>query len=87
MNPVLTRVATALGALAFIVSMVIGCANGVAMTIVLFRATIVMIVTTASVALFLRYFTNMLMAFVAQRLMENKKKKIAAAAAHRETAL
>lgn len=83
MNPVPTRIATALGALAFMISMIIGCTNGVAMTIVLFRAAIVMLVTTVLVALFLQYFTNMLMSFVAQRLVENKKKKLAADMAHR----
>lgn len=83
MNPALTRMAAAIGAVAFLVALAIGYAGDVTLLVALFRAAVVMIVTTVVVSMFLRFFTNTLIDFLSQRVMEQKKAKLAAETARR----
>ncbi len=73
MNRILTRLATAIGGIAFLVAIVIGYVRGVAAGVSLCRAAIIMIVTTVVVIFFFRFLANVLRQFIAQRIMEHNK--------------
>jgi hypothetical protein len=75
MNSVLSRISAAIGGISFLAALSIGFINEVSMPVALCRAGIVMIVSTIAASAFLRFFTNMLLQFVAQRVVEMKKAK------------
>lgn len=75
MISVLGQLSIAIGGLMFIVVMIIGLANDVPVYLAVFRAIIVMCVTSVVMALFFRFFTNMVYRFVAEQVLQQNRDK------------
>ncbi len=78
MSGILGQLSIAVGGLLFVVVMIITVASGVPLLTAIFRASIVMCVSSVTVALFLRFFTSLVYRFVAEQVMKHRRAKAAA---------
>ena len=78
MNTILGNISIAIGGILFVIVLVIGFARGVPILVAVFRASIVMCISSAVVAVFFRFFSSVLYKFVAEKVQENKRVKEAA---------
>jgi len=79
MTAILAQMSVAIGGLMFIVSLVIMLTRGVPILVAVFRASVVMCVTSTVVAMFLRYFSSILRRFVAEQVMKRSSEAAEAA--------
>ena len=70
MSLVLLRLSVVAGAVVSIVAFLIGLAGGASVWVALWRAAIVLVVSTLAVVIFFRWFTTVLYRFVAERMAE-----------------
>lgn len=73
MSAVLVNLAMVVGFFLCLVSMAIGLVRGVSFLTVLFRAAIVLSLSTVVVMAFFRYFNVILYRFLAQKIEESRK--------------
>jgi hypothetical protein len=77
MSRILGQLAVAIGGVFFILVMIVGTVRDVPMTTTLFRALIVMCVSSVAVAIFFRFFTKVLYRFAAEEVMRHRATKSA----------
>jgi ABC-type transport system involved in cytochrome bd biosynthesis fused ATPase/permease subunit len=83
MNAVLGQIAVAVGGLLFIVVFAWCVATGVPVLVAIFRASVVMCLSTLIVAVFFRFLSSVLRKFVIEKIQEHNKAKAARGAAGR----
>jgi preprotein translocase subunit SecG len=86
MNQALNKMAIAIGGLFFVISLVIGYLNDVSITVALSRATLILLLTTFSIIIFLRFLTSLLIQFVSERVKDEKRLKLEAKEAQKSKA-
>jgi hypothetical protein len=81
MSSVLIQISVAFGMLMFFVAFGLGLANDVPVLTAIFRAFVVLCVSSVVMTFFFRFFVGMVYRFVAERVMEQSRAKAAPGAA------
>jgi len=87
MSNVLKQLSVAIGGLLFVVVLVVGFLLDIPLAVSVFRATVVMCISSIVVALFFRFFAGVLYRFVAEQILQQRKAKKDKAAGSREAEL
>ncbi len=77
MSKILGQLSVAIGGMFFILVLIVGTVRDVPMTTVLFRALIVMCVSSVAVAMFFRFFSKILYRFAAEEVLRHRAAKSA----------
>ena len=75
MSAVLAQLSVAIGFLLMVIVLIVTTTRGVPITVALFRALVVMCVSSVVMALFFRFFTSVLYRFLAEKVMEQRSRK------------
>ncbi len=86
MNQALNKMALAIGGLFFVIALLIGYLNDVSIAVSLSRATLILLITTFSIIIFLRFLTSLLIQFVSQRVKDEQRLKLEAKEAQKTKA-
>jgi len=75
MTAILAQISLAFGLLMFIISAVIGYLCEVDPLVIIFRAVVVMCVSTVVMSLFFKYFVSIIYQFVAEKILDQTRSK------------
>ena len=77
MSKILGQLSVAIGGVFFILTLIVGTVRDVPMTTTLFRALIVMCISSVAMAMFFRFFSKVLYRFAAEEVLRHRAAKSA----------